>query len=285
MFGYVNANKSTMTKEEIDTYKSYYCGLCQQLKKDAGIKGQLLLNYDCTFLALLLSGLYELDPNEYQFTCGLHPTKKKTVCQNEALEYASAMDVILSYHNLMDDYNDNKTSKKKALAKTIAPFYEEMAKRYPRQAKAVEELMRLTAEAEARKETNIDILSGYTGEMLAELFDWKEDIWSNELRNMGYHLGKFIYMMDDYDDLEDDIKKGNFNPLIEVMEKCPDGYETYCESALSTMMAECAKSFERLPILMNANIMRNILYSGVWTKYEYIQLKKRKCLKKVNTYH
>ena len=112
--------------------------------------------------------------------------------------------------------------------------------------------------------------------MLAELFDWKEDMWSNELRNMGYYMGKFIYMMDAYDDLPEDIKKDNFNPLISVKEKCAEGFETYCESALSTLMAECARSFERLPILKNASVIRNILYSGVWTKYEYIQLKRNK---------
>lgn len=276
MFGYINANKATMTEEEIAVYKSYYCGLCQQLKKEAGMKGQIILNYDCTFLALILSALYELDSNETRFTCALHPTKKKTAFENDAISYAAAMDILLSFHNLMDDYKDNKNSKKMAMAKMIAPTYERLAKEYPRQAHAIEELMRLTAEAEARKETNLDVLSGYTGEMLAELFDWKQDLWSNELRNMGYHLGKFIYMMDAYDDLPEDKKKGQFNPLIEVQEKCPDGFETYCESALSALMAECAKSFERLPILMHADILRNILYSGVWTKYEYIQIKRNK---------
>ncbi|MCR4675384.1 MAG: DUF5685 family protein [Lachnospiraceae bacterium] len=274
MFGYINANKSTMTNEEIDIYRSYYCGLCQQLKKEGGKRCQLLLNYDCTFLSLLLAGLYEVEGESSTFTCGLHPTKKKTAFYSEATEYAAAMDIILSYHNLLDDFKDTKNPGKQALAKYIEPTYKRMANKYPRQAHAVEELMRLTAEAEKRKETNVDILSGYTGEMLAELFDWKQDLWSNELRNMGYYMGKFIYMMDAYDDLPSDIKKRQFNPLIDVKEKCPDGYETYCESALSALMAECAKSFERLPILMNANVIRNIIYSGVWTKYEYIQLKR-----------
>lgn len=42
------------------------------------------------------------------------------------------------------------------------------------------------------------------------------------------------------------------------------------------MMSESAKSFERLPILLHADILRNVLYSGVWSRYEYIQVKKRK---------
>ena len=47
-------------------------------------------------------------------------------------------------------------------------------------------------------------------------------------------------------------------------------------SMMTSMMSECAKSFERLPIILHADILRNIIYSGVWTKYEYIQLKKKK---------
>ena len=55
-----------------------------------------------------------------------------------------------------------------------------------------------------------------------------------------------------------------------------EDFETFAKLLLTSMMSECAKSFERLPILLHADILRNILYSGVWSKYEYIQLKKKK---------
>ena len=57
-------------------------------------------------------------------------------------------------------------------------------------------------------------------------------------------------------------------------------FETFVKLLLTSMMSECAKSFERLPILLHADILRNVLYSGVWSKYEYIQLKKKKLEKK-----
>ena len=53
-------------------------------------------------------------------------------------------------------------------------------------------------------------------------------------------------------------------------------FETFAKLILTSMMSECAKSFERLPILMHADILRNVLYSGVWSRYEYIQIKKKK---------
>ena len=53
-------------------------------------------------------------------------------------------------------------------------------------------------------------------------------------------------------------------------------FETFVKLLLTSMMSESAKSFERLPILLHADILRNVLYSGVWSRYEYIQVKKRK---------
>ena len=57
-------------------------------------------------------------------------------------------------------------------------------------------------------------------------------------------------------------------------------FETFVRLLLTSMMSECAKSFERMPILLHADILRNVLYSGVWSRYEYIQLKKKKQEKK-----
>ena len=57
------------------------------------------------------------------------------------------------------------------------------------------------------------------------------------------------------------------------MRESADDMDTLCRLLLTSMMSECAKSFERLPILLHADILRNVLYSGVWSKYEYLQLK------------
>ena len=89
-------------------------------------------------------------------------------------------------------------------------------------------------------------------------------------------MGKFVYLMDAYEDLEKDKKRNAYNPLRYMEQKDEQEFETLCRLLLTSMVSECAKSFERLPILMHAEILRNVLYSGVWTKYEYLQLKKKK---------
>ena len=52
------------------------------------------------------------------------------------------------------------------------------------------------------------MLAGLTGEMLGEIFAWKEDIWADELRCLGFYMGKYIYIMDgeDYKEIEKLIK-------------------------------------------------------------------------------
>ena len=132
------------------------------------------------------------------------------------------------------------------------------------------------SEYEKAGEQNIDVVAGITGEMLGEIFAWKQDEWYDELKTLGFYMGKFIYLMDAYEDRQKDDKKDAYNPLRYQNVSEDNEYETLCRLMMTSMISECAKSFERLPILLNADILRNILYSGVWSKYEYIQLKKKK---------
>lgn len=276
MFGYININQKELSEESRKAYQSYYCGLCRRLKTNCGAKGQMLLNYDMTFLIVLLTGLYELENQSSDILCALHPTKKRRVWLNEATDYAAAMNLILAYHNLIDDWKDDKAYSKKAFAKMLDKDYLKVMEKYPRQVKAVEEYMKKTEEIEKRREKNLDLAAGLSGEMLGEVFCWKEDEWAEELRTMGFYMGKFIYLMDAFEDYDADVEKNAYNPLVFMEKGQEQDRDTWCKLLLTSMMSECAKSFERLPILLHADILRNVLYSGVWTRYEYLQLKKRK---------
>lgn len=281
MFGYININQKELTEENRKTYQAYYCGLCRRLKSNCGAKGQMLLNYDMTFLVVLLTGLYELENKESEFICALHPTKKRRVWINEATDYAADMNLILAYHNLIDDWKDEKAYTKKAFVKMLDKDYTRIMSKYPRQVKAIEEFMKKTEEVERNNETNLDAVAGLTGEMLGEVFCQREDEWAEELRTLGFYMGKFIYIMDAYEDYDSDLSKNEYNPLTFLVSESVQDMDTLCRLLLTSMMSECAKSFERLPILLHADILRNILYSGVWSKYEYLQLKKKKTEEKI----
>ncbi len=279
MFGYINVNRKELSEEDQRIYQSYYCGLCQRLRESYGKKGQVLLNYDMTFLIVLLTGLYEPENETRSFTCALHPTRKRTAFINEITDYAAAMNVVLAYHNLIDDWKDEKNYTRRTMAGMLRKDYETIRRRFPRQTDAVELYMKSLSEYEQTNESNIDLVAGLTGGMLGEIFAWKQDEWYSELKTLGFYMGKYIYLMDAYEDVEKDEKHHSYNPLLKLRKDSGEDFETLCRLMMTSMMAECAKSFERLPILQHADILRNILYSGVWTKYEYIQLKKKKKVK------
>ena len=266
MFGYININKSQLSEEERKAYQAYYCGLCRKLKTNCGVKGQALLTYDMTFLIVLLTGLYEVEDHRKKFTCAIHPTKKQLAYINEITDYAADMNVVLAYENFGDDWRDHHSIPKKAYMKVLDKDYQRIYLKYPRQVEAIQTYIENLEEAEAAKEYNIDAVAGLTGEMLGEIFAWKDDEWKDELKCFGYYLGKFIYLMDAYDDVEKDIKSGSYNPFKKAYLDDP-AFADDCRSLLTLMMSECSREFEQLPILLHAEILRNVLYSGVWSRY------------------
>ena len=100
----------------------------------------------------------------------------------------------------------------------------------------------------------------------------KEDEWKHRLYELGDYLGRFVYLLDAYDDIERDIQKKQFNPLMELYAQ--KDFDKRVQAMLEIMIAKCAEAFEGLPILEYIDILRNILYSGVWSKYEMIRKKR-----------
>ena len=135
MFGYVTTNMEEMKVKDYRKYRAFYCGICQDLKEYHGQPSRLTLTYDMTFLAILLTGLYESAPVSEQHLCGLHPLKKHLCYRNELTAYAADMNVLLSYYNLLDDWIDEKKPVPLALARTLRKDVKSLRNRYPRQAK------------------------------------------------------------------------------------------------------------------------------------------------------
>lgn len=274
MFGYVIVNKPELKIKDYDVYLSYYCGLCRSLKKRHGFLGQMTLNYDMTMVVLLLTGLYETETTEKRFRCFVHPVGRHIARQNRFSDYAADMNVLMAYEKAMDDVLDEHKISSHFLSTLLRPKVKKVRARYPRQAAVITENLRSLTEAEKRNETDLDTLAGYFGRIMETIMLFKEDYFQRDLSRFGFFLGKFIYLLDAYDDMERDTEKGCFNPLL-TMKKRPD-FEERIEEILEMMMAEAARSFEMLPIIDNADILRNIIYGGVWTKYLEKKQKVRK---------
>lgn len=278
MFGYVIADGKQLSEQELDRYKACYCGLCAELKRKYGLWGRLTLTYDMTFLVLLLTSLYEPRECSACERCIVHPLKKHNSAASEITEYAADMNVALAYLNQMDNWKDDRNIFSLFFARRLRKKYAAIAEKYPRQCGAMEKCISDLSEYEKSGVDDPDMGARLFGVIMSELFVYREDRWAPTLREMGGSLGEFIYIMDAVTDLDKDIKKGRFNPLSQRKSAGCD--DEYFKQILTMLIGDCTLEFDKLPLVDDVGIMRNILYRGVWIQYELL-LEKRAKLKGV----
>lgn len=272
MFGYVVVNKSELKFKEFDIYQSFYCGLCKKLKERGGNVSRLALTYDMTFIYMLLTGLYEPQTVYSPCKCVLHPLEKRHMRQNEYAEYVADMSVLMTCYKCRDDWNDEKKLTAKCMLSMLTKKNKDIVEKYPEKTDRIAQAMEQLSRGEEAGSDNVDEMAGFFGRIMADILVCKEDEWATVLSRMGFYLGKFIYILDAYEDIEEDKKKGRYNPLYKLYNNAE--FEEECRQILTMMIAECSREFEKLPILENVDILRNILYSGVWVRFENIRAKR-----------
>ena len=271
MFGYIIVNKQELKFREYDRYRSYYCGLCGELRKSYGKSARFSLSYDMTFVIMLLTALYEPESVDGEARCAVHPFRKHPVRENCFTVYAADLNLLLTYNKCEDDWRDERKVGKKLYSMLLRKKVKRVAKKYPGKAQAIEKNLLEIKRLEEAKEPNIDLPAGAFGEIMAEVLAVYRDEWENELRRIGFYLGKFVYILDAFDDLEADKKSGSYNPLL-LRDDAGSGSKEELRAAVGAMlvmmMSECSRAFERLPIVdRDVEILRNILYSGVWSRF------------------
>lgn len=243
-------------------YQEMYCGLCKSLEARHGQLARLSLNFDMTFLALFLTALYEPEEKSARYRCPVHPLKKRKALSDPYIEYAADMTVALAYYKCLDDWKDEKKRTRLAYGKLLKERYAIVEKQYGRQCRNIRDSLDALHKIEEGLEGSPDQAVNLSGRMLAELFVYKEDFWSDSLRKFGFSLGRFIYLMDAAMDYKNDLKKGTYNPLLAMRRKPEEA-----EEILTAAIGEAAQEFEKLPIVADEHLIRNILYGGVWQKY------------------
>lgn len=267
MLGVMMVRKDELKFREYDRYRGYYCGLCRAIGQRCSSACRMALSFEMTFLAMLHTSLYEPETGDEKHRCLFHPVAKQRMLANEAIDYAADLSALVSYYDLRDGWEDERRVDRLAASEVLRRAAKRAGERLPRQKEAVERYVKALHEIEQRNDQNLDAAANLTGEMLAELYVMREDVYARDLRELGFYLGKFIYLCDSYEDVERDVKKKNYNPLI--ARSGDEAFAANCEQMLSDMMARAAKAFERLPLLEDAEIMRNILYSGIWLRFEH----------------
>lgn len=279
MFGYVTPYIPELKVKDYEKFKAYYCGLCKSIKYNIGNVPRASLNYDMTFLAILLDGLYQ-DKSKYNRSlCMIHPTRKKTwIEDNDPLKYAAFCNVSLVYYKLLDNINDDKSAKDiilyKILKQYIKKFPEEFKNNMEYIKKSLQKLSKFESDATF---TSFDGICEPFSSLTAFIVSNYSKSLGDELYNFGYNLGKWIYIIDAFDDLKDDMENKNFNLLNRCFNTENLCYNEFYKSIkdkvdfiLGTCASQCMEIFKKLPIMKNQELIYNILQYGLLEKMDKV---------------
>ncbi len=282
MFGYVTPYKMELKIKDYEMFKAYYCGLCISIKNNFSNLCRMTLNYDMTFLGILLDSL-EYSKHKYVVTkCIAHPMKKRPkVIDNRALDYAAFCNVSLVYYKLLDDYNDDNSLSKKFISMYIKKFINKSKEDLsPILVNIEENIKKLSFLEKSGEIISIDELSDPFASLTAFIvsYYYKDENFYNELYDLGYNLGRWIYIIDAFDDLKEDMEKHKFNAINKAFNVENLSYEDLIikegnriEFNLIMSANSTSEALDKLPINKNKDLLFNILQLGLMNKIETIK--------------
>lgn len=216
MFGYVRPPAQDLPEGELNRFRTMYCGLCHTLSRRYGQAARMILNYDFTYLAILLSN--GTADAENAGRCWVSPVKKRPYLEpTAAMELAADESVILAYWQLRDGAEDHTWAaglKYRGGAQLLEGAYRKAAAFRPEFDAAVRRQLRLLHVLETAEDPSMDraadtfavLLSGASAEI-------EDPTRRRILEQILYHLGRWVYLIDAADDLKRDGESGNYNPV------------------------------------------------------------------------
>lgn len=270
MFGYVRPSDDRLTPADRETFRAAYCGLCHALGARYGLVGRMILNYDLTFLAMVLSdGAGEMCAKR----CAVHPMRRRCcVAGDPALDAAADMSVILTCWQLRDGVADHGFwggLKYRIASALLYPAYRRARERRPRFDAGTQAHLAELAALERDRCASLDAPADAFAKLLALAAEEVSDpVRRRVTAQLLYHLGRWVYLVDAADDLRADIKSGGYNPL--ALRFTPkDGALAPADSealalTLDGSVRTMAAAFELLPETKYTPVLRAAVYEGLY---------------------
>jgi len=263
MFGYLIADRNNLTEEEFSQYRAAYCGICARLRENGLLRGTVALSYDLVFLWMVLTSMYEPESVSDHHRCPVHPFRGADMTENKFSRYCADIGTILAYYKALDDWRDDRDVVKMAVSKLLSSSFEDASARLPRQSRTIKESLDRISMLEEAQSEDIDALCNSFGTLLGEIFVFDEDDhWSPHLRAFGESVGRYLYLLDAVVDLEDDISKKRYNPLIQSR----TATEEWQNSALDLFLGDISELYNYLPLVQYTSVISSVIYSGMTEK-------------------
>lgn len=277
MFGYVRPYKPELLVKEYQAYKSVYCGLCKNLGREFGFLSRLFLSYDATFLALLSISINSVKNPTLSFhckSCTVNPLKKCLFCecQDESFSLSAAVSIIMTYYKIKDDIHDSSCFKKLlpySFIPLISKAYNSAKKKYPEVESVISDFNKEQNYIENQKNVGIDLSAKPTADALAKILPMLASNTDDKriLSQLGFFLGRWIYLMDAADDIDKDIKSNSFNPFVNdlIISRNMKQAEvnSYCNEVLNQTISQIINAFNLLNLCEFKSILVNIIFKGM----------------------
>jgi len=265
MFGYVRPVRDELKCKDFDLYRATYCGLCRTLRQRYGFLAPMFLSFDFAFLALLIS-----EPEQQWSKCSGHchanPFKKLPMCSpSKALDDAADTSVILTYWKLRDGAKDDKAWKglgQRLLSWMLRGSYKKASERRPDFDRTVRDCLDELELLEHEKCSSIDRIADTFARLLQGAApETGEDRHDRPMQQLLYHVGRWIYLIDARDDLEQDRRCGAYNPL--VYRFGDHGDDATLGMTLEHSLNLARSAFCMMEFGCRTPVIENILYLGL----------------------
>lgn len=270
MFGFIRPVKSELRVREVDRFQAVYCGLCHEIKRRYGRIQTYFLSYDMTFFALVLGALEEQDPGTCMQRCDASPLRKKCVCaQSPALSYTADISILLTYHKLSDTIAD-ETGWKRLAAKAMQACCRTAYRKAREKQPALDQVMRscldeLSALEQAHT-ASLDHPADTFARLLASAVPDIDSDTVRILRQMFYHTGRWLYLLDACADLADDFASGSYNPVLlrfGLTEPSLTPVKEQMERTLERSLLDIHTACQLLPLQRDQGLLENMIDLGL----------------------
>lgn len=274
MFGYVTPVKSKLRQQDFILYRAFYCGTCISLKKYGSLP-RFTTSYDVAFLALLCHDFKTQEVEFIEGKCVGNPLKKRVfVGENPLLDRVCSANIIMAYYKACDDCNDEGGAKKRLVRAMLKKAYRKAREKLPTADAIFANGYAKLRQLEKNGETSIDKVADCFAVMLRDLCcEVVERTDDENFRGLCYNIGKFVYLTDALDDIDEDAKKKNYNPFLIAYGDYEGNRKAFYEkheSDLTFMLAStvnrATECFNKMTFTQSYTLLKNIVYDGLREK-------------------
>lgn len=290
MFGYILPDKPNMYMKDYALYKAFYCGMCKSIKCEQGQLMRLSVNYDVTFINILLHGIMDQKIEFSTEACILNPFKKKCILKTNPVSLNCVyLNALLADFKCRDDLDDKPSHAKRFLRGSFKGKTKRAKEKLPEVSALLDKCYIEQMEAE-KNDGDFELSSSPFANCMREVFKvLTGDKYIAEIGELAFYLGKYVYLLDAVDDFESDVKDGQFNPFKKSFPECKTKEELITnhykelEEVLNQILFEIKENYDNIPVFETESIITNTLWFGLGSRAKQIFSKENKKCQKTHT--